>query len=529
MLRRYFCAFFIIALVGCAKASVRIGDNAGDGGGDSGSAADAGIDASADAGAVRRCGGFSGDTCAATEYCELVAECGGDDTGGVCMPRPAACGAVLIPVCGCDNTTYGNACEANRAGVSVMYVGACGACVPSVRVTPTSGLITDETGSTASFTLSLNCPPAADVSISLASSDESEGTVSFASATFTSSNWATPVVVTVTGVADSIVDGPQGYTIVTAPAISADEVYNGMDAVDVSVTNNDIDTYICGGEAGLACPDSTYYCAYSSTSVCGGGDFDGVCMRRPTDCPDLFDPVCGCDNNTYPSRCDANAMGFDVRSEGACGSDCTDEAAALAELLGGAGQACSVTVRLDYTTYAILGYQVFCDAYSPVAESAARVVAEADTTFGEGSLLLSSSPSEYYLFYESPGDVGGAAVVNSDVGMTVFGGSIVWLGTGDINYPATWRNGAELGASCAPGGLSDRMHEGWNLMNGEALTATQVDAALNVVDRTGVPGGFASGPGYIFSTLVLLYPRSVGEFNPATAEWIVIVNGGWLE
>ncbi|WP_018479813.1 Kazal-type serine protease inhibitor family protein [Pontibacter roseus] len=29
------------------------------------------------------------------------------------------------PVCGCDNKTYGNACEANRAGVTAYTQGAC--------------------------------------------------------------------------------------------------------------------------------------------------------------------------------------------------------------------------------------------------------------------------------------------------------------------------------------------------------------------------------------------------------------------
>jgi hypothetical protein len=30
------------------------------------------------------------------------------------------------PVCGCDNKTYGNPCEADRAGVTSYTTGACG-------------------------------------------------------------------------------------------------------------------------------------------------------------------------------------------------------------------------------------------------------------------------------------------------------------------------------------------------------------------------------------------------------------------
>ena len=46
-----------------------------------------------------------------------------------------------------------------------------------------------------------------------------------------------PQTVTVTGVDDSVDDGNIAYTIVTAPAISTDPNYSGLDAADVSVTN----------------------------------------------------------------------------------------------------------------------------------------------------------------------------------------------------------------------------------------------------------------------------------------------------
>jgi len=48
--------------------------------------------------------------------------------------------------------------------------------------------------------------------------------------------------VTVTGVDDAIADGNQVYSIVTAPAMSADASYNGMNPPDVSVTNTDNDS-----------------------------------------------------------------------------------------------------------------------------------------------------------------------------------------------------------------------------------------------------------------------------------------------
>jgi hypothetical protein len=44
---------------------------------------------------------------------------------GICTKRPDSCTAVYIPVCGCDGVTYGNACEAAWAGVSIAHQGTC--------------------------------------------------------------------------------------------------------------------------------------------------------------------------------------------------------------------------------------------------------------------------------------------------------------------------------------------------------------------------------------------------------------------
>src|SRR5439155_21622480 len=59
--------------------------------------------------------------------------------------------------------------------------------------------------------------------------------------TFTPANWNVAQTVTVTGVDDALLDGPIAYTIVTAPAVSTDPNYNGLDTVDVAVTNIDND------------------------------------------------------------------------------------------------------------------------------------------------------------------------------------------------------------------------------------------------------------------------------------------------
>lgn len=74
-----------------------------------------------------RCGGLTGATCPEGEYCQYAEEdqCGAADQLGFCEPQPEVCTAEYAPVCGCDDRTYGNACAAARAGVSVASEGEC--------------------------------------------------------------------------------------------------------------------------------------------------------------------------------------------------------------------------------------------------------------------------------------------------------------------------------------------------------------------------------------------------------------------
>jgi hypothetical protein len=110
---------------------------------------------------------------------------------------------------------------------------------PNVSVFPTTGLVTTESGATASFTIKLKTQPTANVTIALSSSDTTEGTVVPLSITFASTNWSVAQTVTVTGVDDQVPDGDQQYTIITGPASSRDSNYNGLNPVDVAVTNTE--------------------------------------------------------------------------------------------------------------------------------------------------------------------------------------------------------------------------------------------------------------------------------------------------
>jgi hypothetical protein len=58
---------------------------------------------------------------------------------------------------------------------------------------------------------------------------------------------------------------------------------------------------------------------YCSANLMGDCDGEGTCSLRPENCIDVYDPVCGCDGNTYSNGCQAGMMGIRVESPGECG------------------------------------------------------------------------------------------------------------------------------------------------------------------------------------------------------------------
>lgn len=120
---------------------------------------------------------------------------------------------------------------------------------------------------------------------------------------------------TVSG-ADTVSDAMAPADSTGADTLPGDDV-SAPDVASVDAGQDVAQPTYCGGDLPTGCPTGTY-CHYELSDGCGYADQGGVCQPRPEACDDLYSPVCGCDQTTYPNECTAQMAGWSVLHEGAC-------------------------------------------------------------------------------------------------------------------------------------------------------------------------------------------------------------------
>lgn len=336
----------LVLALGCQR--VHVGDDDGGTGGDSGAREQCGP-VTCDPGQVccnASCGICTGPgagcitlecidpctsngDCASSEYCALTS-CGGT---GTCVPRPVgACITLYDPVCGCDGTTYGNACEAGQSGMSIDFDGECSGggpiCIPQdaravgACTFPLPGVIWN--GRRCHFIGSGCDCEGADCGALFSDILECESAMGGCAS-------CAPQDARAEGPCDAVIGN----------------IWNGTECVSesgCSCVGTDCDAV--RNEAG-ACEAAYRHCGppppgCSTNAECAEGELclhprgecsaTGTCGVAPVPpgglCPDPGPLVCGCDGVTYTCDEEAYLNGVSVAHDGECGGACDADDAA---------------------------------------------------------------------------------------------------------------------------------------------------------------------------------------------------------
>lgn len=124
--------------------------------------------------------------------------------------------------------------------------------------------------------------------------------------------------------------------------------------------------------------------------------------------------------------------------------------------------------------------------------------------------------------FNPPGDFGDISFQYTAGGDTLFAGTIIWLGAGQITYPGDFFPASEFETAAVP--ARDPMSvEYFNIypkLNEETFE-TQADFSWNRVKDLDIVAEFAKDD---YRVGIYLYAPSVGVFNPELAKWIIFLH-----
>jgi hypothetical protein len=122
--------------------------------------------------------------------------------------------------------------------------------------------------------------------------------------------------------------------------------------------------------------------------------------------------------------------------------------------------------------------------------------------------------------YQGPADVGWSLLTYPETGDTVFFGYTVWAGHGDRVIPPELISPRSFAPAAGPISRPQSLTYYPAYVGTRPDLRPQADSAWAAAQRLDVAVEFARRP---YHAGVLFYPRSVGGFDPETADWIVFL------
>ncbi len=167
-----------------------------------------------------------GGACMDNECLEMICEAGEVCSKGECVYE--ACVEV-------EECTRGRVCVKDGTCQFVPP--------PAIEVELPESLETDERGNAVDMYVTLNHEPESEVTLECVITSESsheEAVVDCSGIVFTSENWQDAQTITVTGVADNVIDDDQAYKL-SIKTVSEEEAFNGLSVADIDLINLNTD------------------------------------------------------------------------------------------------------------------------------------------------------------------------------------------------------------------------------------------------------------------------------------------------